>query len=83
MNYAKSQPDMAIMAVNSFVKDCEDPNPLIWALAVRTMGASGWTRLQTISPSPSAKCLKDEDPYVQKTAAVCMAKLHNINAQMV
>jgi hypothetical protein len=23
MNYAKSQPDMAIMAVNTFVKDCE------------------------------------------------------------
>jgi AP-1 complex subunit beta-1 len=38
MNYAKSQPDMAIMAVNTFVKDCEDPNPLIRALAVRTMG---------------------------------------------
>ncbi|OBS76260.1 hypothetical protein A6R68_17292, partial [Neotoma lepida] len=48
MNYAKSQPDMAIMAVNSFVK-----------------------------------CLKDEDPYVRKTAAVCVAKLHDINAQMV
>ena len=38
MNYAKSQPDMAIMAVNTFVKDCEDTNPLIRALAVRTMG---------------------------------------------
>jgi AP-1 complex subunit beta-1 len=25
MNYAKSQPDMAIMAVNTFVKDCEVP----------------------------------------------------------
>ena len=29
MNYAKSQPDLAILAVNTFVKDCEDPNPLI------------------------------------------------------
>lgn len=38
MNYAKSQPELAIMAVNTFVKDCEDPNPLIRALAVRTMG---------------------------------------------
>jgi Adaptin N terminal region len=26
MNYAKSQPDMAIMAVNTFVKDCEVSN---------------------------------------------------------
>jgi len=38
MNYAKSQPDLAILAVNTFSKDCEDPNPLIRALAVRTMG---------------------------------------------
>jgi hypothetical protein len=29
------------------------------------------------------KCLKDEDPYVRKTAAVCVAKLHDINAQLV
>lgn len=32
---------------------------------------------------PLRKCLKDEDPYVRKTAAVCVAKLHDINAQMV
>jgi len=27
--------------------------------------------------------MKDEDPYVRKTAAICVAKLHDINAQMV
>jgi len=32
---------------------------------------------------PLRKCLKDEDPYVRKTAAVCVAKLHDINAQLV
>lgn len=32
---------------------------------------------------PLRKCLKDEDPYVRKTAAVCVAKLHDINGQMV
>lgn len=26
---------------------------------------------------------QDEDPYVRKTAAVCVAKLHDINAQLV
>ena len=35
---AKSQPDLAILAVNTFVKDSADLNPLIRALAVRTMG---------------------------------------------
>uniref|UniRef100_A0A286Y5R7 AP complex subunit beta n=1 Tax=Cavia porcellus TaxID=10141 RepID=A0A286Y5R7_CAVPO len=82
-NYAKSQPDMASMAVNSFVKDCEDPNPLIRALAVRTMGCIRVDKITEYICEPLRKCLKDEDPYVRKTAAVCVAKLHDINAQMV
>ncbi|KAF2552867.1 hypothetical protein F2Q68_00037321 [Brassica cretica] len=45
INYAKSQPDLAILAVNTFVKD--------------------------------------DDPYVRKTAAVCVAKLFDINAELV
>uniref|UniRef100_A0A9J8D745 AP complex subunit beta n=2 Tax=Cyprinus carpio TaxID=7962 RepID=A0A9J8D745_CYPCA len=83
MNYAKSQPDMAIMAVNTFVKDCEDLNPLIRALAVRTMGCIRVDKITEYLCEPLRKCLKDEDPYVRKTAAVCVAKLHDINAQLV
>lgn len=83
MNYAKSQPDMAIMAVNTFVKDCEDPNPLIRALAVRTMGCIRVDKITEYLCEPLRKCLKDEDPYVRKTAAVCVAKLYDINAQLV
>lgn len=83
MNYAKSQPDMAIMAVNTFVKDCEDSNPLIRALAVRTMGCIRVDKITEYLCEPLRKCLKDEDPYVRKTAAVCVAKLHDINSQLV
>jgi len=83
MNYAKSQPDMAIMAVNTFVRDCEDANPLIRALAVRTMGCIRVDKITEYLTEPLRKCLRDEDPYVRKTAAVCVAKLHDINAQMV
>lgn len=83
MNYAKSQPDMAIMAVNTFVKDCEDPNPLIRALAVRTMGCIRVDKITEYLCEPLRKCLKDEDPYVRKTAAVCISKLHDINPSLV
>uniref|UniRef100_A0A915PPI6 AP complex subunit beta n=1 Tax=Setaria digitata TaxID=48799 RepID=A0A915PPI6_9BILA len=83
MNYAKSQPDLAIMAVNTFVKDCEDPNPLIRALAVRTMGCIRVDKITEYLCEPLRKCMKDEDPYVRKTAAVCVAKLHDINASLV
>ncbi|KAH8854408.1 AP-2 complex subunit beta [Schistosoma japonicum] len=83
MNYAKTQPDTAIMAVNTFVKDCDDPNPLIRALAVRTMGCIRVEKITEYLCDPLRKCLSDEDPYVRKTAAVCVAKLHDINAQLV
>uniref|UniRef100_A0A183C3Z3 AP complex subunit beta n=1 Tax=Globodera pallida TaxID=36090 RepID=A0A183C3Z3_GLOPA len=83
MNYAKSQPELAVMAVNTFVKDCEDPNPLIRALAVRTMGCIRVDKITEYLCEPLRKCMKDEDPYVRKTAAICVAKLHDINAQMV
>ncbi len=29
------------------------------------------------------KSVQDDDPYVRKTAAVCVAKLHDINAELV
>lgn len=56
MNYAKSQPDMAIMAVNTFVKDCEDPNPSSEPWQCGPWAASALTRSQStyVSHSGSA-----------------------------
>ena len=83
INYAKTQPDLTIMAVNTFVKDTQDPNPLIRALAVRTMGCIRVDRITEYLCDPLQRCLKDEDPYVRKTAAVCVSKLYDINAELV
>ncbi|KAL1556856.1 beta-adaptin-like protein C [Salvia divinorum] len=82
-NYAKSQPDLAILAVNTFVKDSQDPNPLIRALAVRTMGCIRVDKITEYLCDPLQRCLKDDDPYVRKTAAICVAKLYDINAELV
>ena len=67
----------------SHQQDCEDSNPLIRALAVRTMGCIRVDKITEYLCEPLRKCLKDEDPYVRKTAAVCVAKMHDINAQLV
>lgn len=83
INYAKSHPDLAILAVNTFVKDSQDPNPLIRALAVRTMGCIRVDKITEYLCDPLQKCLKDDDPYVRKTAAICVAKLHDINSELV
>src|SRR3954462_54467 len=81
-NYAKSHPDLCILAVNTFVQDSEDPNPLIRALAIRTMGCIRVDKMTDYMEEPLRKTLRDESPYVRKTAAICVAKLFDLNPTM-
>eukprot|EP00871_Galdieria_phlegrea_P000675 jgi/Galph1/1608/GphlegSOOS_G278.1 len=83
INYSKSQPELAILAVNTFVKDASDPNPLIRSLALRTMGCIQVSRISEYLCEPLRKALKDSDPYVRKTAAVCVAKLYEVDPSLV
>ena len=62
INYAKSQPELTLLAVNTFVKDANDPNPLIRALAVRTMGCIRVDRITEYLCEPLGRALRDEDP---------------------
>ncbi|GIZ48758.1 hypothetical protein CKM354_001180800 [Cercospora kikuchii] len=82
MNYAKSHPDLCILAVNTFVQDSEDPNPLVRALAIRTMGCIRVDKMVDYMEEPLRKTLKDESPYVRKTAALCVAKLFDLNPSL-
>lgn len=83
INYARSQPDKAILIVNTFQKDAMSPSPLIRALAIRTMGCIRVDRITEYLCGPLGKALKDKDPYVRKTAAICVAKLFDINKELV
>lgn len=46
VNHARINPELTLMAVNTFIKDASDPNPLIRALSIRTMGC---IRIEKIS----------------------------------
>ena len=83
MNYSRSQPERAILVVNSFVKDSTDPNPLIRALAIRTMGCIRVQSCFEYFIQPLAKCLKDRDAYVRKTAVLCVLKLYCMNPTLI
>lgn len=57
-------------------QDCNDRNPLIRALAIRTMS---YIQIPVVTEALTEQlrhCLKDKDPYVRKTAAICVAKLY-------
>lgn len=81
MNYAKSHPQLCILAVNTFVQDTEDPNPLIRALAIRTMGCIRVSKMVDYMEIPLLRTLKDDNPYVRKTAALCVAKFFDLDPQ--
>jgi len=83
MNYAKGQSERAILAVNTFCKDAKDTNPLVRALAIRTMSCIRVPQILEYLTQPLSLCLKDNDPYVRKTAAIAVAKLYDINPEAV
>ncbi|KAJ1727783.1 beta-adaptin [Coemansia biformis] len=79
INYAKTKPDLVILAINTFVKDAEDSNPLIRALAIRTMGCLHVQEVLDYLCDPLRRCLEDANPYVRKTAVMCVAKVYDLN----
>lgn len=83
MNYAKAQPELAILAINTFRKDASDGNPLVRSLAVRTMGCIRLDQVTEYLLEPLRKCCQDPDPYVRKTSAICIPKVYDINPELV
>ena len=82
INYAKTQPDLAVLAVNTFRKDSREKlNPLIRGLAVRTMGCIGIEAVLDYLIEPLKDSMNDEDPYVRKTAALCVSKIFDISPE--
>lgn len=82
MNYAKSHPELCVLAVNTFVQDTEDPNPLIRALAIRTMGCIRVSKMIDYIEIPLRRTMEDDNPYVRKTAAIGVAKLFDLNSEL-
>ena len=79
MNYAETHPELCILAVNTFVTDAQDPNPLIRCIAIRTMSMIRVDKILEYIEDPLRRTLKDDNPYVRKTAVICVAKLFQLN----
>ncbi|KAI9710258.1 MAG: hypothetical protein M1820_002751 [Bogoriella megaspora] len=82
-NYARAKPDVALKALPIIVNDMEDSNPLIRALALRTMSYLHVREFVEATVTPLRRLLRDSDPYVRKTAAFCVAKLYEHDRQLV
>jgi vesicle coat complex subunit len=54
----------------------EDTNPLVRALALRTISYVHVREFVEATFQPLKRLMQDNDPYVRKTAAFCVAKLY-------
>ncbi|KAI0082717.1 Adaptor protein complex beta subunit [Panus rudis PR-1116 ss-1] len=76
VSYGRSKAEQIHLVIPSFLQDCNDRNPLIRALAIRTMSYIPIPVVTEALTEQLRHCLKDRDPYVRKTAAICVAKLY-------
>lgn len=81
MKYAKENPELTILSINTFVQDCDDKNPLIRSLALRTMACLRVESVLEYLIPLLDKAIDDVDPYVRKTAAICVAKFYDMDPQ--
>ena len=58
-------------------------NPMLRALAVRTIGCLRVHKLNEYLVPPLKNCLEDEEPYVRKTAALCVSKVYEVSPKLV
>ncbi|UIZ23370.1 hypothetical protein KXD40_007763 [Peronospora effusa] len=77
--YAKNNPYLTILAVNTFVKDAAGSNPLVRTLSVRTMGCIRVDRIIEYLCEPLRRFLKDEDPLNPTVVANAIAALFEIS----
>ncbi|KJK80305.1 hypothetical protein H634G_04544 [Metarhizium anisopliae BRIP 53293] len=83
VNYARVRPEIAVKAIPVLENDMEDQNPLVRALALRTMSYIHVKEFVEATVPIVKHMLRDNDPYVRKTAAFCVAKLYDHDRQMV
>jgi AP-2 complex subunit beta-1 len=74
---------MAQHALPILISDMEDLNPLVRALALRTLSYIHVREFVEATVNPLRNLLRDPDPYVRKTAAFCVAKLYDHDRELV
>jgi AP-2 complex subunit beta-1 len=83
MNYARLKPEGAQHALRHLLRDLESPNPLLRALALRTISTVHVKEYVENLVHPLRQLLQDPDPYVRKTAAIGVAKLHGHDRKLI
>ena len=75
-NYAATNPDLSLLALNTLQKACRDEDPMTRGLALRSFTGLRLPNVAEYLPKVIGDGLKDQSPYVRKTAVMGCVKLH-------
>lgn len=79
-NYAKGNPDLALLTINFLQRDCKDEDPMIRGLALRSLCSLRVANLVEYLVGPLGSGLKDNNSYVRTVAVIGVLKLYHISA---
>mmetsp|Transcript_120900 Transcript_120900/g.341896 ORF Transcript_120900/g.341896 Transcript_120900/m.341896 type:complete len:836 (-) Transcript_120900:237-2744(-) len=77
-NYAESNSELAILAINTLQKDCRDDDPMIRGLALRSLCSLNLANMVEYLQPAVQRALEDVNGYVRKTAVIGVVKLYHI-----
>ncbi|CAE7243699.1 BETAA-AD [Symbiodinium natans] len=83
VNYAESNSDLAILAINTLQKDCRDDDPMIRGLALRSLCSLSLANMVEYLQPAVQRALEDVNGYVRKTAVIGVVKLFYISPSVV
>lgn len=73
--YSRDRPDMALLAMNAFVKDSEDKSHIVRSLSLRTMSSLPIPNIADYIDDPLRRAIRDDHFMVRRTAAIAIGKL--------
>ena len=82
-NYAHKEPEMAIMCINSLRRECDNDDPMVRGLALRSLCNLRLDSILEYVEQPLAKALTDLSAYVRKVAVIAVLKINYLQPNFV
>ncbi|WFD36288.1 hypothetical protein MCUN1_003166 [Malassezia cuniculi] len=76
VNHARAHPEAVPQCVSMLEGDFSSPNPIIRALAIRSLSNIHATAAARALANALTTALRENDAYVRRTGALCVAKLY-------
>ncbi|ESN91141.1 hypothetical protein HELRODRAFT_194538 [Helobdella robusta] len=74
--------DNALLVVNSLTQNCNDPNPLVRCLAIKTFTSMQHVLISEYAMPLVINCLNDENVFVRRASILGCAKICRINPSL-